>query len=205
MGKFLAGCLIVLAVVVVAGGGAAYFFFIKPAADFAGDAVRFGQEFQRINEGVVNRSPHTPPRDGAVDEAQFERFLSAQREIRARLAARLDELDEKYSALKAQMDEEQREPTLRELARAYRDLGDLLLEAKRAQVEAINRYNFSIDEYVWVRNRVYQAIGESVAVAAIGDQPSPTWQPQVPQETVDMVAPHREELMETYALAWWGL
>ncbi len=58
-----------------------------------------------------------------------------------------------------------------------------------------------------MRQQVYRAIGESVAVAAISSNPNASneFQPTVPEATREMVEPHREELMESYVLAWWGL
>lgn len=205
MGKFLIGCLVVLVLIVGGGATVGYFMFLKPGVDFAADVVRFGEEFQRLDRSIEDRSPHIPPADGRVSEQQFERFLAAQRRIRDRMETRLEELRDKYETLQAELDEQDAEPTIRQMAEAYRDLGDLLLEAKRAQVDAINRHEFSLAEYTWVRNQVYRAIGESVAVGGLGDQSGAARPTRVPADTVAMVEPHREELMEMHVLAWWGL
>lgn len=205
MGKFLAGCLVVLVLVVVAGAGVGYFMFLKPGMDFAGDVVKFGQEFQEINQRLEDRSDFNPPSDGRLDEERFQRFLAAQRQMRQRLAARLGELEEKYETIQAELDAADAEPSIRQMAGAYRDLGDLLLEAKRAQVDAINEQGFSLEEYTWVRNRVYRAIGQSVAVAGIGEEGNAGAGQSVDADTVAMVEPHTEELMEMHVLAWWGL
>lgn len=205
MGKFVAGCLIVLVVVVVGGGGVAYFMFLKPGMDFAGDVVRFGQEFQEINEGLEDRSRFQPPSSGALDEDRFQRFLGAQGQMRERLSARLSELEAKYETIQADLDAADAEPSMRQMANAYRDLGDLLLEAKRAQVEAINDHDFSLEEYTWTRNQVYRAIGQQVAVAGVGEEGNAGAGSSVDADTVALVEPHTEELMETHVLAWWGL
>lgn len=205
MGRIAIGCLVVL-LAVAAAGGVAWFKFVKPGMDFAGDVVRFGEEFQQLDRSITNRARFTPPGDGILDERQFERFLAAQSGIRARMEAHLGPLNEKYSELKAKLDADDAEPGLRDLAGAYRDFGGLLLEAKRAQVEALNTQNFSQQEYLWVRQQVYLALGESVgamaAVEGAGDQPRTRL---VPEESVALVNPHRETLMETHVLAWWGL
>lgn len=39
----------------------------------------------------------------------------------------------------------------------------MLLEAKRAQVEALNAVGFSKSEYEWVRNQLYAAAGVDLA------------------------------------------
>ena len=42
---------------------------------------------------------------------------------------------------------------------AYRDLFGIIAEAKRAQVDALNAQQFSVDEYGWVKHRFYEAAG----------------------------------------------
>ena len=45
---------------------------------------------------------------------------------------------------------------------AYRDLFGIIAEAKKAQVDALNAQGFSVDEYTWVKTRVYEAAGVTV-------------------------------------------
>lgn len=206
MGKFLVGCVVVIFVLAVAAGGVGYFFFVKPAVDFGQDAVRFTQEFQKLDEQVEHRQPYQPPEDRRVTEQQFERFLAAQSEMRTRMEGRLTELRDKYQEMEEQIEAEGRDLRIRELMEGYQGLAELLLDARRSQVDAMNRHAFSPQEYAWVRGQVYQAIGESVAVgmgqmtqeqqAARPDRAHP--------DTVAMVEPYREELMQGHVLAWWG-
>ncbi len=205
MPKILIGCLVVLAVVVVGGGTAGYFLVIKPAYEFATDVGSFATEFAELNEQVQRDPGFRPPADGAVDEEQFQRFLAAQRDIRTGMAGRLDELKENWQEMQAEIDRDDRDANIVELVTAYRDLGDLILEAKRNQVRALNAHDFSLQEYLYVRNQTFLALGEEVAVAAYGDQGAPQRTRRVPDELVEMVGPHREELMEGYALAWFGM
>jgi hypothetical protein len=203
--KVLVGCLVVLAVVVIGGGTAGYFLVVKPAYEFATDVGRFATEYQELNQSVERTSSYTPPADGQLGAEQFQRFLVAQREMRTGMEERLAELDTKWREMNAEIRARDGDPNLIELVTAYRDLGDLLLEAKRNQVRALNRYQFSLQEYAWVRNQIYQAMGEEVAVAAFGEQGHPQRTRRVSDEVIEMVANHREELMEGYALAWFGL
>ena len=46
-----------------------------------------------------------------------------------------------------------------QLVSAYRDVAAAWMDAKRAQVEALNAERFSLEEYRWVRNQVYLAVG----------------------------------------------
>jgi hypothetical protein len=107
--------------------------------------------------------------------------------------------------MKAELEQDGRDVNIVEMVTAYRDLGGLLLEAKRNQVQALNRHQFSLQEWAWVRNRAYQALGEEVAVASFGDQAPAQVTRQVSDEEVELVSAHREDLMEGYALAWFGL
>lgn len=205
MPKVLVGCL-VFAVLIIGGGGAVgYFVFIKPFTDMAGDAVRFAQEYQELNEQLQQTEPYSPPANNQMTEPQFQRFLAAHTAMRDQLAGRLSELEEKYQELDEKIQEEGRDPNLRELADGYRDLADLMMEAKRAQVAALNRYNFSLEEYIWVRNHTYLALGQSVGVVSLGDNQQAHHRHHVTEEATGWVEQHREALMETYVLAWFGL
>ena len=205
MPKILIGCLLVLVLVVGGGGLAGYFFVIKPGYDFVTDVQSFVREYTELNEQVDRTERYQPPADGSISAEQFQRFLVAQRDMRDAMEGRMSELKEQFETMQADIDRDEREVSLTEMATAYRGLGELLLDAKRAQVEALNRYNFSLQEYMYVRNQTYRAIGQDVAVAAYGDQAMQTRTREVPQETVEMVAPHREELLESYAFAWFGM
>ncbi|MDZ7789066.1 MAG: hypothetical protein U5L08_00945 [Xanthomonadales bacterium] len=205
MKKFLVGCLVAVVVLVGAGGTAGYFFVIKPAWEFAGGVQEFVQEYAELNEQIERTGDFDPPSDGAVTSDQFQRFLVAQRDMRQAMEGELEALDQRLEAMKNEQKAENREAGIGEMFTAYKGLGDLLIKAKRAQVEALNRYNFSLQEYLYVRNQTYRALGQEVAVASFGDQAPQTRSFEVPEEVVEMVSPHREELMEGYAFAWFGI
>jgi hypothetical protein len=209
MKKFAIGCFGVLVVLTIAGVGIVWFKFgddISAGLDAVQGAAQLATEFEDLNDSVDNRSAFDPPADGGLSELQFNRFLAAQRQMRYQMEGRLDELQQKYESMEQEIDERGGQASIGEMMGAYSDLTDLLIEAKRAQVEALNAQDFSLQEYNWVRQQVYRALGESVAVAAIAESGAATqMQTQVPEATREMVSPHREELMESYALAWWGL
>ncbi len=204
MPKIIGGCLIVLFVLAVAGGLTGYFMFVKPAYEFATGVAGYAQEYQELNQSVQRRSFERPA-DGQITPEQFERFLAAQNEMRTGMKGQLEELEEKWKETQADIERRGGDPSVTEMVTAYRDLGDLLMEAKRQQVAALNRYNFSLEEYLFVRNTVYRALGEEVAVAAFGDQQPPDMQRQVSDEILELVGEHREQIMENYAFAWFGL
>ncbi len=205
MPKILIGCLVVLVLVVGGGGIAGYFFLIKPGYELVTDVQSFVREYAELNEQVDRAERYQPPGDGSITAEQFQRFLVAQRDMRESMEGRMADLKDQFESMQAEIDSEEREAGLAEIVTAYRGLGELLLDAKRAQVESLNRYNFSLQEYMYVRNQTFRAIGQDVAVAAYGDQAMQTRTREVPDETVEMVAPHREELLEGYAFAWFGM
>ncbi len=205
MPKFLLGCLVALVVVAVGGGTAGYFLLVKPAYQFVSDVGNFTNEFTELNEEVPRDPEFRPPSDGQVEQDQFERFLAVQRDMRRGLDERLPQLQERLQELERDIEERDGQANPVELIAASRELAGLLLDGKRYQVDALNAHQFSLEEYLYVRNQTFQAIGQSVAVAGLGEQGRPDRRQPVPEEVVDMVEPHQEELMQSYALVWFGL
>ena len=216
MGKFLIGCLGVGLLLSVAGIGVVWWKFgddisagvgmVTGSLDAVEEFAKLQDEFEELDATVANRAAFSAPPEGQLDEARFDRFMQAHAQMRGVLEGRLQELDAKYDQQKQDLEAEGGQMGLAEMADAYGDLAGLLLDAKRAQVEALNAQDFSLEEYRWTRNIVYKALGESVAVAAIAQGANGAeFNQTVPQETIDLVEPRREELMETYVLAWWGL
>src|SRR6056297_732600 len=152
MPKILLGCLVVLALVVVGGGTAGYFLVFKPAYQFASDVGAFTTEFAELNQQIEREPRYQPPLEGMLSASQFGRFLAAQRDIRGHMAGELDQLKNQWRELQAEIDNQQRDANIVEMVTAYRDLGDLILEAKRSQVRALQAHDFSLEEYVYVRN-----------------------------------------------------
>src|SRR5690554_1034848 len=181
MPKFLVGCLIVVVVLVGAGGTAGYFLVIKPAWEFAGGVQAFVQEYAELNEQIERADDYRMPADGSVSSEQFQRFLVAQRDMRSTMEGELEELKARFESMQSDIDEEERDMKFTELFTAYQGLGELLIKAKRAQVDALNRYNFSLREYLYVRNQTYRALGQEVAVASFGDQAPQMSQFNVPE------------------------
>lgn len=205
MPKFLVGCLLVLAVAAIGGVTAGYFLLVKPAYVFVTDVGGFATEFAALNEQVRRDPAFRPPPDGAVDEAQFARFLAAQRDIRSGMEERLPELQARWRAMQAEIDRRDGQVNVVDLVSASQGLAGLLLSAKRQQVEALDAHGFSLQEYLYVRNQTFLALGVPVAVASMGEQGGPQRRHPVPDEVIAMVRPHQDELMQSYALAWFGL
>jgi hypothetical protein len=214
MKKVLLGCLGVLLLATIAGGIGAYYFIYRPAKSYVQSLSQL-QEIPRLNAQVRNRASFTPPGSGELTQGVVERFVAVQTSIHGRLGARLQELDAKYKALS---DARGGEPSIAQGLSALKDLGTLILDAKRVQVDALNQHGFSVEEYDWVRRSVYAASGipmsadvqgiieaassgqaptaESLTQAAIGE---------VPAINKTLVVPHLKTLQENAGLAFFGL
>src|SRR5690625_362461 len=205
MKKFMIGCLAVVLVLVVAGGATSYFVVIKPMWEMGSSAVAFVQDYEKLNNQIEARDDFRPPEDGSFSEDQFKRFLVARRAIADAMGDKLEEFRGHYEKLEKELKDKDRDPNIREQLGAYKDVGELVITAKQAQVKALNRYNFSLAEYAYIQHQSYRALGQQVAVASLGDEQSPSTGGGIPDDVVAMVAPHREELMKSYALAWFGI
>lgn len=159
MKKLVVGCALLVVLLVIVGSGAAYFLLYRPAKALISSGAELVTTLNQVNEldaTVTNATAFTPPADGALTEAQVTRFVAAMEGLHARMGARATELDAKYKALGKDGSDN---PSLSAVVGAYRDLFGLVLDAKRAQVEALNAQRFSVAEYDWVKTRFYEAAG----------------------------------------------
>jgi hypothetical protein len=201
--KVLMGCMVAILLVVVGGGIVGYNLYVKPAVSFVGDATRFVIEFESYNEGIRRAQAYVPPAGTELQPDQLQRFMAAQGDMKAALAGRLGQLNLKYQELERNL--AGREPNLREMFGAYQDIADLLLMSKRNQIEALNRHDFSLQEYAWVRQQAYQALGQQVNVASLEQSGATGPAHFASDQALALVEPHREQLAEMYVLAWFGL
>jgi hypothetical protein len=205
MPKPLLGCLMAAALLVVGGRVAGYFLVFKPAYQFASDVGRFTSEFVALNDEIERDQRYQPPLEGMLSPQQLERYLAVQRDIRAGMQGQLDQLTGRFERVNSELERKERDTNILDMITAYRDLGDLILAAKQQQVQAINAHGFSLQEYLYIRNISFRALGEDIAVAAFGQQGAPPMVRELPEDVVELVRAHREELMKSYPLAWFGL
>ena len=214
MKKLLFGCLGILVIGAIVSGVAGYYFVYRPAKNFVAGLTQL-QELPKLNARVRNTRPFTAPPDGVLTEAMGQRYVEAQRAFHDAMGARLRELDAKYEVLNR---EDARETSLSDGMAALRDLGGIILDAKRVQVDVLNANGFSLPEYDWVRRSMYAASGipMSVDFSHIIDQASRGQAPKrhdmaevltgdVPERNRELVAPHEEMLKKNAALAFFGL
>ena len=196
--RWLLGCLGVIAVVVIAVGVAAWWFVLRPLQQAAAVVEEVGR-IQELDQRVTNRAPFTPPDDAELSEAQVERYVAVLHTVRDDLERDLQTLQQRYEDLDGRAPELMDIPRL---ASAYLDLFRLLVQAKEAQVAALNAQGFSVAEYQWVRSQVLAAIGLPGAgydlsgfAQAFADGRDPT----AAQAPVPAVPPGNRALVEAYA------
>ena len=208
MNKFVSGCLIVVVVVLVAGGTLAYKFVFKPATEFVSGVMKVQEEIAALNEQIANQQPFQPAQDAEVNAQQFQRFLNTHQGMGSALKERLSILQDKYQAIEQQIESQQEEASIATVVAAFGDMTELILEAKRVQVQLLNQFEFSLAEYTWVRDRVYTALGAHIGQGMqIGTEGIQKAAPSVDvsDELRAMVEPHKEALMETAVLAFFGM
>jgi hypothetical protein len=221
MKKLAIGCGILLVVLLVGGAVAAYVIYSKVKSTVA-EFAALG-EIPTIERGVRNTGTFTPPDSGELTEAQVARYVKVQQDVRALLGTRFEEFQTKYAELSRRMDRNQGTALdAPSVIAAYSDLARTYVEAKKAQVEALNRASFSMGEYRWVRQQAYAAIGMPVMDLDVskfiedvtsGKTPEQQHTPSLggsmgptgPEVNKALVAPHKKQLEDNAPLSYFGL
>ncbi|MBY0493016.1 MAG: hypothetical protein K2Y23_02260 [Cyanobacteria bacterium] len=222
MKKVLAGCLIVIAIAIVGFGVAAFYAYraMKPVIDNASNYMDKAREVARLGEEIKIRTPYEEPKNGELTSSQVERFLAVQTRVRSDLGDRWAEIEKKSADLKAKASGKRQDWTLAEFTSVFSEIGNIWVEARRSQVNAINIQRFSEEEYEWVRARVYEAAGvelvggmdlskieglarENASKQGV-DIPKMDL-PEVPAANIALVKPHIAKIKEWMPMAALGL
>lgn len=225
MGRFAVGCLFGVVLLAAVLGGGAYVIYrgARPVVERVTgvtEGVRRLADASEIERGLANTEPYDAPESGELTDTQVARFLRVQEAVVAALGERADAFGAKYRELTAPgPDGATRVPTLPQLLSALTELSTTYLDARRAQVAAMNRDGFSRDEFSWVRVRVYQAAGlealrydareleRLIAAMASGARldPPDVRLPDAPERNKALVRPHAAKLAGWLGMAAFGL
>ncbi len=192
-------------------GWAAYSFLIRPAQTLVNDF----RQIIALDNQVGRKTAYTPPANGHLSPDQIQRFLRVQRFVKQQLGERYQRVETRLNQL-ADQQVGQLALDYRTALDLFREGGSLVLDAKRVQVQALNRQDFSSEEYAWVRTQVYAALGYGVPnlnpqeilrqIGARDFNPKVELsKPVAPAANVRLVEPYRDELVSYYPFTWFGL
>lgn len=216
MKKLAIGCGIALLVLIVVVGAGGFFLWNRYVRPMTGAITQLSQVAD-IEKDVRNTSSFAAPSSGELNDELVGRFVRVQEAMQQKLGSRMAELKAKYDEIDRSMKSERRQASFGEAMTALKDLSGLLVEAKRAQVDALNQAGFSVREYEWVRQQVYAAVGIVPAAfdvkdiqriareAGKGEAPQSEPAAEVPERNRQLVAPHEEKLKEWAPFAFFGL
>lgn len=161
MKKILGGCLIVLVIAIIGIGVAGYYTYrlAQPMLESTASYLDRAREMVRLGDRIRNKSAFAPPANGELTAAQVDRFLAVQARVRDELGDRWSEIEARSTDLRKKTQENHQDLTFAEFTSMFSDLANIYMEARRAQVNALNIHKFSDAEYSWVRLRVYEAAG----------------------------------------------
>ncbi len=216
MKKLAIGCAVVLVLFGIAAAGVTYYVY-RQARSMVAQFAELSQ-VPEIERSVKVRGVYTPPTSGELTQSQLDRLLRIQTRVRERLGARAAEMEQKYKSLS-----DKKEATVADLPTliaAYRDLAAAWMDAKRAQVDALNEAGLSLEEYRWIREQAYRALGMPYMDFDVGrfadtvrsghnmNEPPPlrgSIGPSGPEANRKLVERVKKQLEDNVALASFGL
>lgn len=154
MKKLAIGCGIAVLVIGAAVVGVGYYGYLK----VKGAVAQFAElaQVRDIERGVKVQTAFVVPASGELTSAQVDKLMTVTSRVRDRLKADMEVFQRTYKSLADK--KEATAADLPALMSAYRDLAKDWLNAKRAQVEALNEVGLSLQEYRWIRSSAYAAL-----------------------------------------------
>lgn len=216
MKKLAIGCLVVFVVLCAGAVGVGYYMYFK-VRSVATQFAQF-QQIPQIEAGVRIKTPFSPPATGELTASQLDKFMKVQATVKDRLGKNLEALQRNYKSLSEKKNANVTD--LPQIISAYRDLAASWMDAKRAQVDALNSAGLSLDEYHWIRDETYQALGmpfvsmDPARIAArvkAGEQMTEDAvlgsgvSGPIPPANAKLVEPFRKVLSDNLPLAAFGL
>ncbi len=213
--KIALGCGLALLLTGIVAAGLAYYTYRQVSATFTQFAAL--AEAPELEKSVKNREVYVAPASEEITEAQIEKLVKVQADVRQRLGERIAAFEKQYKTLV-----DKKEASIADgpkILQAYADLASTWMDAKRAQVEALNATNLSLDEYRWIRDQAYRALGQpfvdmdlskimenakSGVQSGIGELRG-SLGPEGPEANQARIAKFKKLLQDNLALASFGL
>ena len=213
--KIAIGCGLALLLTGIVAGGLAYYAYRQVSATFTQFAVL--AEAPELEKSVRNQEVFVPPASEELSDAQIEKLVTVQADVRKRLGERMAAFETQYKTLI-----DKKEASFSDgpkILQAYADLASTWIDAKRAQVDALNTANLSLEEYRWIRDQAYRALGQpfvDMDLSKIMENAKTGVQsgigevrgslgPQGPAANQERIAKFKKLLQDNLALASFGL
>jgi hypothetical protein len=218
MKKIIIALLVIVGIIIVAIGGIGYYVFNKARAFIAPL-----QQYAALDKNVTNTSSYKPPATGELTEDMVKRFMAVQQSMITTLGPVANEMKATEDTFMARQRAEHRQSTPGEDFKVITDMMQFILQAKNAWADALNQQKFSIDEYYWVRGRVYAAAGmqiEELGLRKLSEQlkdgglmgdtggkltKEVASSEAVPDKNRELIAPYVPKLHEWAVFAFFGL
>ena len=220
------GCLVIVLVVGVAVGVGLFFVWNSDTVQGGLDIARGGvdaianvkklEEVSELDRQIDSDPDFSPPADDELTAEQVERYVAVMEAVRASTEGRLHSASERYDSLAGP----ERDASPSQVAESLGELAEIVVEAKRVQVAALEEQGFSREEYSWVKRQIYLALGfgdmskmdfsdlveaaREGRVEEMGDLAQGSGERAVPEVNAALVEPHEEELRKWIGYALLG-
>jgi hypothetical protein len=216
MKKLAIGCAAVIVVAGIAIAGGSYYAYTKVKST----VQQFAQLAQAsdIERGIRVQQTYAAPPSGELSAKQVEQLVKVLTGVRDSVGQNAVAFERNYRALA-----QKKEATvvdLPTLVAAYRDMATGWLDAKKAQVDALNAAGLSMSEYRWIRAEAYRALdipffavdytrladeikGGKIPSSGVPLDAVPTG--PVPSGNKTLVEPHRKQLEDYLPYVAFGL
>jgi len=144
-------------VLLLALGGAATVFYVRVYRPIGSPLMAMAGGKTLEERRLQNHAEFLPPASGQLTAEQTTRFVAVEDAVLKQVASGIAVLT------RGQRDLEQARGadalSVQAALRVFGDIKDVYLNAKVAQIDAMNRANFSKTEFEWVRRQLYSAAG----------------------------------------------
>ncbi len=215
MKKLAIGCGVVVLVLGIAAS-IAFYVVAKKAGSYLRDSGVLAS-VETLSKGVTNQTPFRPPANGELTEDLVKRFAAVQESMHARMGGRFQEVAAMQDEMLRREQAEHRQSTAAEDFKNVSAMMGFIVQAQGAWLDALNQQRFSMDEYQWVRGRVYAATGlhamelstrnlsDALKKGGAATRPIPGSGDPVSQRNKDLVAPYVSRMKDWAVLAFFGL
>ncbi len=167
MTKLRAGLLIAVGVLLLVAVTGGTIFYVKIYRPIASPLMTMTGARALEERRLQNHAEFVPPESGELSAEQAANFVAVEETVHEELAAGAAVLARHHAGL-LQAYQSQLLTTQATLL-AFSDMKATYLKAKMAQIDAMNRANFSKQEFEWVRRQLYAAAGLRLSQLDVSD------------------------------------